>query len=95
MWKVIRFLHCKLQAKAPLALHVYGRQYLHAGTAAVCEPALSLLHTTVANFLYDGNENEGYDTRAISTLTLLPSPILPNPERQLWGIQGENGSKSS
>ena len=38
----MRFLYCKLQAKALLALHVYGRQYLHAGTAAVCEPALSL-----------------------------------------------------
>ena len=38
----MRFFYCKLQAKAVLALHVYGRQYLHAGTAAVCEPALSL-----------------------------------------------------
>ena len=38
----MRFLYCKLQAKALLALHVYGRQYLHAGTAAVREPALSL-----------------------------------------------------
>ena len=26
MWKVIRFLYCNLQAKALLALHVYGRQ---------------------------------------------------------------------
>ena len=28
---------------------------LHTGTAAVCEPALSLLHTTAAIYLYDHN----------------------------------------
>ena len=44
-----------LQAKALLALHVYGRQYLHAGTAAVCEPALFLSRAhTVYLTLWDG-----------------------------------------
>ena len=31
---------------------MYGRHCLHAGTAVVCEPALSLLHTTAAIYLY-------------------------------------------
>ena len=30
---------------------------LHTGTAAVCEPALSLLHTTAAIYLYGYNEH--------------------------------------
>ena len=44
--------------KALLALHVYGRHCLHAGTAVVCEPALSLLHTTAAIYLSDHRTNQ-------------------------------------
>ena len=51
-------MYCKLQAKALLALHVYGLHCLHAGTAVVCEPALSLLHTTAAIYLYDTDQSQ-------------------------------------
>ena len=55
MWKVIRFLYCKLQAEALLALHVYGRQYLHWAhkhTQLTSSSQHSLLHTTAAIYLY-------------------------------------------
>ena len=41
---------------------------LHTGTTAVCEPTLSLLHTTAAIYLYDATQYRGCPRDLVQSL---------------------------